>query len=698
MKQNRFFIKLFVFLLCNRPDSMRSSFQTPEKINELEQDSAPTTFDDVVRIMASYDMGWSKRGTGRDYDSLNGYGCLVGVFSQQVLEYSTCNRKCKSCDMGQSPWNHDCRLNFWGSAKAMEGHVANKLVNESTILKSKNVEIGVLIGDDDSSAISACRAGASHPIGKLSDVNHTSKGVKKELFAIEKNHKELTRDAISYLHRCFTYAMAQNRGNSMAMANAIRCIPYHAFNKHEKCGNWCGYVQDKENYDHKIVPGGFTDEKLFEKLKSIFEKLAFNAEKFSVGVSSNINESLNASMASKAPKSKCLSLSASADFRYSCVVAQKNLGEMYTQAVSKQLSLSPGRHHTNYIRRRVRVKTYRDGLINSYKFKKKRMQLKKERLALRYQREATEGVMYESNYALLNEPAVQQNETPSDDEGTLNEVIPIVYLDLETSGLQRSSEILQIAAKCGTVTFDIYITPSKDISAAASAVNGLRKSQAELFLYGKKVESVPLRIAISKLLEWLTSFKKKVFIATHNLNFDGPRLCDAIRYCDLIDDFSNFIHGFIDTLNVIRSHTERKGKGSCTITGLAGWLNISINNAHNAIKDVFILEKIIKKCGITYEKLSEASLTYTKSIEKWILDDQIKKTLPSLDPLKTVISLDIRRKMAKASISIDDLKNIYSESGTAGVTSLLSKPKNNKALVTAHKPTIKKLIQWIEKL
>ena len=93
---------------------------------------------------------------------------------------------------------------------------------------------------------------------------------------------------------------------------------------------------------------------------------------------------------------------------------------MYTQAVSKQLSLSPGRHHTNFIRRRQRAKQYRDRLINSYKFKKKRMQLKKERLALRYQREATEGVMYESNYALLNEPDVQQNETASDDEGTRN--------------------------------------------------------------------------------------------------------------------------------------------------------------------------------------------------------------------------------------------------------------------------------------
>lgn len=49
----------------------------------------------------------------------------------------------------------------------MESHAANKLVNESDILKLKNVEIGILVGDDDSSAIAACRAGASHSIAKL---------------------------------------------------------------------------------------------------------------------------------------------------------------------------------------------------------------------------------------------------------------------------------------------------------------------------------------------------------------------------------------------------------------------------------------------------------------------------------------------------------------------------------------------------
>lgn len=238
--------------------------------------------------------------------------------------------------MGHTPFDHDCRLNFYGLAKVMEAHVANKLVNNSDILKSKKVEVGFLVGDDDSSAIAACRSGADHPIGKLSDVNHTSSGVKKQLYSIQKSHKELTRDGILYLHRCFTYAMAQNKGNSAAMAATIKSIPFHAFNQHEQCGEWCGYIKDKENYDHKMMPGGFEDQDLFKALQEIFGKLASNAEKFSLGVSSNVNESLNACIASKAQKSKCLSLTASADYRYACVVAQKNVGEKYTQDSAKK--------------------------------------------------------------------------------------------------------------------------------------------------------------------------------------------------------------------------------------------------------------------------------------------------------------------------------------------------------------------------
>ncbi|XP_026666567.1 uncharacterized protein LOC113463857 [Ceratina calcarata] len=174
--------------------SMKFCYHNPEDSNTVHEENAATAFDAVVNIMVSYDMGWTIRGCGRDYDNLNGFGSIVGVLSRQILDYSTCNRKCKKCDMGRTPLDHNCRLNYWDSSKAMEAHVANKHVNNSSILKSNNLQVGIFVGDDDSSSISACRAGSSHPIGKLSDTNHTSNGIKRQLYDIEKTHNELTKN------------------------------------------------------------------------------------------------------------------------------------------------------------------------------------------------------------------------------------------------------------------------------------------------------------------------------------------------------------------------------------------------------------------------------------------------------------------------------------------------------------------------
>ena len=82
--------------------------------------------------------------------------------------------------------------------------------------------------------------------------------------------------------------------------------------------------------------------------------------------------------------------------------------------------------------------------------------MKKYRAALCHQRERTEGVTYETNCTLLTEKGIEKsfNDDLSEEEGTVDKDVPIVYLDLETSGFHRSCEILQIAAKCGKFKFN----------------------------------------------------------------------------------------------------------------------------------------------------------------------------------------------------------------------------------------------------
>lgn len=76
------------------------------------------------------------------------------------------------------------------------------------------------------------------------------------------------------IYTCFTYAMAQHKGDSKSMTAAVKNIPYHTFNAHDNCSDFCVYEKDPANYDHSTVPGDFSSPVLFNVLKKIFEQLA----------------------------------------------------------------------------------------------------------------------------------------------------------------------------------------------------------------------------------------------------------------------------------------------------------------------------------------------------------------------------------------------------------------------------------------
>ena len=161
----------------------------------------------------------------------------MGELTKKVLSTITLTGVYRKCEMGFSKDSHDCRLNFYGTAKAMEPYGAVKLTKDNDILSSCNVEIGVIITDNDSSAIAAMRNSLNYEIVKQADKNHTSKGVTKALWKIESKFKELNGESINYLAKCFNYCVSQNISNSERMADGIRNIPSHSFNLHARCGS-----------------------------------------------------------------------------------------------------------------------------------------------------------------------------------------------------------------------------------------------------------------------------------------------------------------------------------------------------------------------------------------------------------------------------------------------------------------------------
>lgn len=287
-------------------------------------------------------MGWSKRGNGRSYDGLNGYGAIIGFLSGKVLDFATRNSKCNLCDKGRQQNDHDCRLNFRGSAKAMEADVGAQLINDSKILEEVGLRTRVVTGDDDSTLMPAIERTKRHQekVFKLSDNNHLKKRFRNDLYNIKQQFREMRKpEVIPHLQKCFNFAVAQNKGNSENLAATLRSIPDHVFNQHENCGAWCHRAEG--SLPQTIL---LKDQKLQDALKVIFLKYAANSSKFSVAASSQANECFNGIMARVASKNTCYSKSEAADVRFATAVSIKNDGQCFMPLLTKKLTSSPGKH------------------------------------------------------------------------------------------------------------------------------------------------------------------------------------------------------------------------------------------------------------------------------------------------------------------------------------------------------------------
>lgn len=335
---------------------------------------------------------------------------------------------------------------------------------------------------------------------------------------------ELNTESIRYIQKCFNYCISQYSGDSVKLATALENIPYHFFNQHDNCGQWCNFSKNKESYRHSVIDKGFKDRTLFINLKTLFSSLAKKSSTFSSGASSNVNESINAMLVSKSSKSRMYGLSPAADFRAACTVNKKNDGEQFIDELGRKLNLSLGKYTSNFNKNLdfIAKKRYQRSLTQN--FKRRQLFLKKRKTNLRNKKEMSEGIMYESNLVLL-----EQNETlPVANISDKLEKI-VVYFDLETGGLNGSADILQIACKYKSYTFSVYIKPTQKIDEKSTSVTGLKCIDGFLCLHGCRVETVSLLKAMTVLYEFLFSLKKKCVMTAHNCRFDYPRLVNAIK-------------------------------------------------------------------------------------------------------------------------------------------------------------------------
>ena len=684
---------------------MREGFLIVET-NSLQSDKEET----LVRIFASYDMGWSQRGNGYAYDSLNGYCALIGLKSGKILDYCTRNRKCRICEAGQVTGkvkDHDCRLNFYGSSKSMEADGAVQLVAHSNILKNANVEVGVFIGDNDSCSMASLKNAGVCNIIKQSDMNHTSKGVGNILHEVHNDKKkdpdrELSNEIIKHLQRCFTYAIKQNLGNVQKIQASIGNIPYHVFDHHENCGDWCQNESEKENLRGIRLKNAI----LFEVLKKTFFDLSANAQKFAAAASSQANESLNNSMCSKAPKRLSYSTSESSDYRFACTVAQKNLGPGYLKESMDNINMTSQSILSKYVRKESDRLIRRKENASKPLFKRRRLQLKAKRSQLRNRRENAEGDTYKSNMGLLEnetcqrqiDAVVEKDNTlkPNDIEHFIHTDFAIVFFDLETGGFELTRDILQISMKSGESTFNCYITPTSTIDPNASKIHGVCRVHKQLFQHGKEVNTKPRRLVFDNLLDFLKKLEKMCILVAHNCRFDSTRIVFAIKELNLLEEYRKVISGFSDTLHLFRQRFPNRTDGY-KLTSLASELSLSCNNAHDAQFDVTMLEKLT----ISYLNVDDIIRTQTSIdgvLTILLKNERTKALLPSFEPMKHVISTEMQKRLASSDISYEALIQKYKTEGEAETIAFLRSDKEGKPQLIKNKKIMKSILDYLKSL
>ena len=259
----------------------------------------------------------------------------MSLSSGKVLDYTTRTKSRRFCDWakstGKQPKPHDCRKNHVASSKAMEPDAAVEMFNRAP---TQGVKFSIYTGDDDSTTEAHIRQKVAYGFVTFSDIIHMRRSLTTRLYNLSQNAKfhncsPLSQKVINHLVKCFSYAIAQNKGDSKGIQAALRCIVPHGFGDHS---TWCGFKTDPAPYG-KDLHG----EKLQSALNNIFKDYCTDAaaEKLAPMTNPQRNETLNSVVGSKNPKIRFYGGSDSNDFRIACGIAQTNLRYGY---VSRTLS------------------------------------------------------------------------------------------------------------------------------------------------------------------------------------------------------------------------------------------------------------------------------------------------------------------------------------------------------------------------
>ncbi|XP_046745535.1 uncharacterized protein LOC124410881 [Diprion similis] len=258
----------------------------------------------------------------------------------------------------------------------------------------------------------------------------------------------------------------------------------------------------------------------------------------------------------------------------------------------------------------------------------------------------------------------------------------MVYFDVETGGLERTCDILQIAMKYGDDVFNEYINPTQKVNWMATQLTGLSNVDGKLLLHGQRVQSYPLSRVIRDMLTYLRNFGRPCVLVAHNcFKFDAPRLIRAMRNAGVLRNASalnkagEIIDGFADTLPLFK----KKFPGECIKLHHMAWRKLAykLEETHDALGNVYLLEELTR-CYLSEEQVSTSWKSLPAALERFWNNERVAAVVRTLQPLNGFVSQNTMTSLAEAGINYDLLVSTYRRDGEQAAISLIQETVNGK--------------------
>ncbi|XP_055999188.1 uncharacterized protein LOC125656742 [Ostrea edulis] len=263
----------------------------------------------------------------------------------------------------------------------------------------------------------------------------------------------------------------------------------------------------------------------------------------------------------------------------------------------------------------------------------------------------------------------------------------LLYFDLETAGLQRTPDILQIAALCDNQSLNIYMTPNQTITEGASRATGLTYEGGILKHHGQPLDAEVPAKGLEQFVDFVRSSSKPFVIGYNIQNFDIPVLMFHLQKCNLVHVFEESVSGFIDTYKLSKKVFDKATVGNYKQENLVKCLLGVEYEAHNALSDVNSLRKLYEeKLSKNYNSSDVFTLSYYN-------------VRASLEPLvqKKVISSLISKRLINCSLSLNRLKLIHKRDPQNGIQNVFSEPMSASKTpqISKSKNVINKVVQFM---